>query len=149
MKSFAFCPVTDKQINERVARFNAAFTMLLLLIFLITQSIIPVLFLAVDFLLRAADYSQYSLLAISSRGIVKYFSINGYQINAGPKLFAARIGFVFSLLIIVSFLSGAVLPAIILGGILGLFSFLESVFGLCVACEIYPYVYRILQKTSL
>jgi hypothetical protein len=148
MKSFAFCPVSDKQINERVARLNAAFTVLLLLVFSITQNIIPILFLAVDFLIRAADYSRYSLLAISSKGIVKYFSINGYLINAGPKLFASRIGFVLTLVIGISFLSGAVVFSTILTGILILFSFLESVFGLCIACEIYPYVFRIFQKVT-
>ena len=146
MKSFAFCPVSDKQINERVARINAAFTVLLLLVFLITRNMVPVMFLAVDFLIRATDYSKYSLVAISSRGIVKYLSINSLLINAGPKLFAARIGFLLSLLIIAAFLLKAFTLASSLTAILILFSFLESVFGLCVACEIYPFVYRILNR---
>jgi len=145
MKSFAFCPVSDKQVNERVARINAAFTVMLLALYALTGSVIPVLILTVDFLLRAADYSKFSIIALSSKGIVRYLAINENLINAGPKLFAARIGFVFSILIAVSILLNAWLPAYVLAGVLGMFSLLESVFGLCVACEIYPYVYRLLQ----
>ena len=146
MKSYALCPVSDKKINENVARINGAFTVLLLLLSGLTHSIIPVVFLAADFLLRASDYSGYSLVGISSKGIVRYFGLNENIINAGPKIFAARLGFVLTGLIIFSFILNAYIPAIALGGVLGLFSFLEASFGLCIACEIYPYVYRLLYK---
>ena len=146
MKLYALCPVSDKKVNERVARINGAFTVLILLLSALTQSIIPVIFLAIDFLLRASDYSRYSLLGISSKGIVRYFGLNENIINAGPKIFAARLGFVLSSLIMVSFIFNAHLPALALTGILGLFSFLEAAFGLCVACEIYPFLYRFLYK---
>lgn len=144
MKYLAFCPVSDKRINEKVARTNAAFTVGLIGLFAVTQNIIPIVFLAIDFLFRAADYSRFSLIALTSRGIVKFLKPEEYLINAGPKIFAARIGFVLSLLVTLFFLFGAPVPAVIIAVILGIFSFLESVFGLCVACEIYPYLYRFL-----
>ena len=147
-KSYALCPVSDKKINESVARVNGGLTVLLLLLSGLTNSIIPVVFLAADFLLRASDYSRYSLLGISSRGIVRYFGLNENIINAGPKIFAARIGFVFTTLIILSYLLNSYIPAVGLGAVLGLFSFLEASLGLCVACEIYPYVYRLLYKVK-
>jgi len=148
MKSYALCPVSYKKVNERVARINGVFTVILLIVFGLTQSIIPVFFLAIDFLLRSSDYSKYSLIGISSKGIVRYLGLNENVINAGPKIFAARLGFIFSILIIISFFFAAYLPAIALAGVLGLFSFLEATFGLCVACEIYPYVYRLLYKVK-
>ena len=111
-----------------------------------TQSVIPVIFLTADFLLRAFNYVRFSPVAISSRGIVTYLSLSNKFINAGPKIFAARIGLVLSSLIIVAYALNAYTTAFALGGILGLFSFLESAFGLCVACKIYPYVYRLLYK---
>jgi hypothetical protein len=148
MKSYAFCPVSDKQINERVARINGAITVLLLALFGVTQSIIPVLFLSIDFLLRATDYPRFSPIAISSGKIVRYFSLNNKLINAGPKLFAARIGLVFSSIIVISFTLNAYTFGYAIAGILGLFSFLEAVFGLCVACEIYPFVYRLFYKAK-
>ncbi len=141
MKSYAICPVSDKKINEIAARINGAFTISLLIVFSLTQSIIPVVFLALDFLLRASDYSKYSLIGISSKAIVRRFALNSNFINAGPKIFAARLGFVLSSLIIITFAFSLYMPALALAGILGLFSFLETAFGLCVACEIYPFVY--------
>lgn len=148
MKSYALCPVSGKRVNERVARINGAFTVLLLIIFGLTQQIFPIVFLALDFLLRATDYSKYSLIGISSKGIVRYLALNENFINAGPKIFAARIGLVFCSLIIIAFAFNAYLPALVLSGMLGLFSFLEAAFGLCVACEIYPFVYRLLYKVK-
>lgn len=148
MKKYALCPVSDKKINERVARINGAFTVLLLIIAGLTQSIFPVIFLAADFFLRATDYSKYSLIGISSRGIVTYFGLNANVINAGPKIFAARLGFFMSSLIIILSVLQANTPALSLAGMLGLLSFLEASFGICVACEIYPFVYRLLYKVK-
>jgi hypothetical protein len=148
MKIYALCPISEKKINERVARFNAAFTVLLIAAFFITQNILFVVFLAIDFLLRTTDRAKYSLVAIFSKNITRYFQIKELMINAGPKIFAARIGLVFSSLIIVSFILNLKITAFVLAGILGLFSFLEAALGLCVACEIYPYLYRILYSRN-
>lgn len=148
MKSYAFCPISEKKIDERVARSNAAITVLLLILAAITQNLLPVLFLGVDFFMRSIDQSQYSLISIISRRIVKFFSVKAVYINAGPKLFAARIGLILSALIVILSLINAQILAYILISILGLFSFLEFAFGLCVACEIYPFLYRIFYKLS-
>lgn len=147
-RTHALCPVSDKRINERVARINGAFTVFLLVAFGLTQSIIPVIFLAIDFFLRSSVYSKYSLIGISSKNIVRYLDLNENLINAGPKIFAARIGLLLCSLIILSYSFHAYLPALALAGILGLFSFLEAAFGVCVACEIYPLVYRLLYKVK-
>ncbi len=144
MKTYALCPISEKKVNERVARVNATFTVLLITGFLITQNIFFVAFLAIDFFLRTADRAKYSLVAISSKNIIKYLQVKELMINAGPKIFAARIGLVLSSLIILSYLVNVKILALVIAGILGLFSFLEAAFGLCVACEIYPLVYRLL-----
>jgi hypothetical protein len=146
MKSYAVCPVSDKKINERVARINGLFTVLLLAFSGLTHSIVPVIFLSIDFFLRSFDFSKYSLVAVSSRGIVSYLGLNASMINAGPKIFAARIGLILSSFIITLFFFHAYLPALSIAGILGLFSFLEGAFGICVACEIYPFLYRFFYK---
>ena len=144
MKTYALCPISDKKVNERVARLNATFTVLLVSGFLITQNPFFVAFLAVDFFLRTADLAKYSLVAISSKNIIKYLPVKDLFINAGPKIFAARIGLILSSLIIITYLLNFKTLALVIAGILGLFSFLEAAFGLCVACEIYPFVYRYL-----
>lgn len=148
-KSYALCPVSDKWMNERVARINGATTILLLLTFGLTQSMIPVAFLALDFALRASDYAKYSLITRSSKGLAKCLTRSEHFINAGPKIFAARIGLVCCVLIMLTAMLNASWVAGITAGALGLFSLLETAFGFCVACEIYPYLYKAVHKGNL
>jgi len=146
MKTYAICPISDKRINERVARTNAVFTVAILIGFAISSSVFLMLFLAIDFLLRATSFSKYSLLGIASKAIVKQLAMGEQFTNAGPKIFAARIGFAISSLIVLAAVFN--LPVIAYGftAILGLFSFLEGAFGLCVACKIYPIVYKLFYR---
>jgi len=144
MKTYAFCPISENKINERVARVNAIFGVILLLGFAFTQSIFFVVFLSFDFLLRSSEYSKFSLIGISSRNIINHLPVKPNFINAGPKIFAARIGLAISVLIILSFLLSLNGLTIILATILGTFSFLEGALGFCVACQIYPYLRKFL-----
>jgi len=98
--------------------------------------------------LRTTDRAKFSLVAISSKNIAKYLHVKELLINAGPKIFAARIGLILSSLIVISYLLNAKILAMIIAGMLGLFSFLEAALGFCVACEIYPYIYRFLYSRN-
>jgi hypothetical protein len=143
-KSYIFCPVSDKRIDEKVARINGLFTTGFITLFAITGSILPVTFLIADFFLRSFYLSRYSPLAVTSRGLVNFLGLDNNLINAGPKIFAARIGLILSAVILLASLLKLTVPAYVVAGILGLFSFLEGALGICVACEIYPFLYRFL-----
>jgi len=149
MKTYALCPISDKKVNERIARVNAIITVLLLLSFIVTRNIFAIVFLAIDFFLRASGFSKYSLIAIASQNIVKWLNVKNHFINAGPKIFAARIGLVLTSLTILSLLLSFSSLSFVIAGILGLFSFLEGVFGFCVACQIYPVLYKVLYTDNL
>ena len=149
MITYAICPISNNKINEWVARVNGAFTVLLLLLFGFTGKWFIPAFLAVDFLMRSGNLSRFSPIVYSSRNIVKVLSLEELLINAGPKIFAARIGFVFSLFILAASSTSMDITALVLFSILGLFSFLEAAFGICVACKIYPFVYKFLNKNKL
>lgn len=146
MNKNAFCPVSNKKVDERVARFNAMFTVFVLIAFGFTFNIFLILFLAADFLLRALEYSKYSPIVISSKFMLALFDADPNLINAGPKIFAARIGVTLGAFIMLALLFNVHWLVIGLAGILGLFSFLEFAFGICVACIIYPYVYQIVYR---
>jgi hypothetical protein len=140
MKSFSFCPITNKKISKLVVRIHALIVVSTLLAFLITLHIIPGIFLFTDFLVRVLDRPQLSLFGHLARFIAIHLPINqGYE-NAGPKLFAARIGLLFSAIILFSLLFGSHGVAIITASLFALFAFLEGVFGFCVACLVYPYL---------
>ncbi|MGQ1891044.1 DUF4395 domain-containing protein [Thermophagus sp. OGC60D27] len=146
MKTYAFCPISPHKINENVARINGAFTFLILLAFVYSGWFWLIAFLALDFLLRSTRLSPYSPIGIISRQMVKQLSLPPRMINAGPKIFAARIGLLVSVAILATTILQYPATAIILTSILGLFSFLEAAFGICVACKIYPFVYNSLYK---
>ena len=150
MRSNALCPISDKKINERVARLNGVFTFLLLIAYAITFNIFIISFLLIDFLLRSAELFRYSLLAILSRNILKLLNIKLKLVNAGPKIFAARIGVVFSFGVLLSTsFGGWNLVGISLITIFGTCAFLEGLFGICVACQIYPFGYKLFYNSRL
>jgi len=144
MKTYAFCPISERKINEQVARINAAFTVIFLIIFAYTGSFWFMAFMTIDFLLRATSFAQYSLIGITSKQIVKILQVKVLLINAGPKIFAARIGLILSSIILGATVFSFNTLALSVAAILGLFSFLEAAFGYCVACKVYPFIYSVL-----
>ena len=99
-----------------------------------------------DFIIRAIPHSKLSPLNIISQNIARYLSVGEKLINAGPKIFAARIGALVAALIIIAYILSFTVLSWILAGILVLFSFLEAALGICVACKLYPYIYKLLYK---
>ena len=108
-----------------------------------TQSILPVLLLLVDFVLRGSGNARFSPLAIVSKQVQKIFVIAPKTVNAGPKLFAARIGIVFSSAVVILHLIGLPFSAFTVAGVFAFCAFLEAAFSFCVACRIYPFVYKL------
>ena len=143
MNSNVFCPISFAKIDENVARINAAQTVLLLGLYFATQSILPVLLLLVDFVLRGSGNARFSPLAIVSKQVQKIFAIAPKTVNAGPKLFAARIGIVFSAAVVILHLIGLPFSAFTVAGVFAFCAFLEAAFSFCVACRIYPFVYKL------
>ena len=148
MSNNAFCPISFKKIDEHVARLNGFFTVVLLVVFLLTSNIFPVLFLIADFFVRSIEKPQYSPLAIVSKFLLKQLKVNPLLINAGPKIFAARIGLLFAVLVTLSSVLGFTTTAVVFTLIFGICALLEAAVGFCVACRIYPLVYRLIYQTD-
>lgn len=132
------CPITDKRIDERVARLNGVFTVLLVALFIAFNFWIGLLILIVDFSIRGFNDSKYSPICQLSKRIAKGFNFESKLINAGPKIFAAQVGLFLAAVALVGFAAGCSTFCLVVAGVLGFFSFLESVFGFCVACQLYP-----------
>ncbi len=134
------CPISSEMINEKAARVNGALTVLCLLVFLLTPFKAVIWILGADFLIRGFIRPSYSFFSFVSRNILRLVHAEPAMINAGPKIFAAKVGFVFCCLIaLLQFLhlpaAGAVIAALLL-----FFAFLETAAGFCVACRLYPYM---------
>lgn len=134
------CPVSDEKVNEKIVRFTALITFLIALGFIYKPNILLVAFLAFDFYARGFGISSFSILALTGSGLKNYIPFRSKIIDKAPKIFAARIGFILSLLAIVLLLSNAVLASQITIVILAFFAFLEWAAGFCMGCYIYSWI---------
>jgi hypothetical protein len=138
------CPVDFVPVNENITRLNAAQTLLLAVIWLFTAAPVIPAVLTIDFLLRAANYGRFSPLNVLSSFLVRALSIPAKPVDRAPKRFAAGVGFLFCLSILILSLTPYRLAAGILAGILLLFASLEAFFAFCAGC----YVYFFLKKVA-
>ena len=140
------CPVNYDIVNERVTRFNALYTLLALMLFLAFPNQWLLVGLAADFLLRTYKKGKYSLIAFLSRNTVTGLKLRSSTINAGPKIFAAKIGLCMITGAWFAWFMNYHITAMIISVIVVLFAFLEFAFGICVACKIYPFYRRLFYK---
>lgn len=134
------CPVSTRMISESISRMNAFFTFVFAALFLATGNMIYLLVMISDFILRNICHGRLNPVLHLNRYLTSLLPVGKKMVNAGPKVFASRVGLFLSvsgmiLMLMVSF-SASLLPVCILG----LFSFLELTFGYCIACQIYPYI---------
>ncbi|MDG5800404.1 DUF4395 domain-containing protein [Marinilabiliaceae bacterium ANBcel2] len=143
LKIETMCPISGKKVNKWIARVNATLTTLLLLLYFFSNSVFIIFFLTIDFALRGFEKQRYSLLSIISTKIVEYLPVEKKMENAGPKFFAARIGWVFSLMVLIAYFFNLPVTANIIAGVFAFFAFLEAAVGFCLACYIYPYFLKV------
>ena len=136
------CPISFKTIDERVARVNGALTVLALAITVFGGLPWLLLPLGADFFIRAFLEPKYSPFAAIARKLLKAMGLAPKMTNAGPKIFAARLGFLFCALIYALYWSGFSLAANTVACLFMFFAFLEAAFGFCVACKVYPLLLR-------
>jgi hypothetical protein len=131
------CPISNDTVDERAARVSALCGLVLIGFSLALASPWPVLFLAADFGLRGFGARSLSPVAKLSRWTCKRLGIAASPVNAGPKAFAAKLGFAFSLTMATAFLAGRGSMALVAGVPFALCALLESAVGFCVGCWAY------------
>jgi len=140
------CPVSFKQIDGTIARINAVYITLLIVLFLSTYNQFILYFLALDFLFRLTDYKKFSLIFILSSTTKKLFSLKTHMTDEAAKKLAATFGLIFILLMIVLNNLGLDIALTITAIILLSCSSLEMLFNYCVGCEIYHIFKKITRK---
>jgi len=131
------CPIDFVKINENKARLIAFFVLVLTLVYLKTGFWLIIAFLFVDFVLRAVNLGKYSLLGFLSDAIIKQLKIKNKPVDRAPKRFAAMIGAVFTVAILVTSFLLLPIAAFLLAAILAVFATLESFFSFCAGCYVY------------
>lgn len=139
------CPISKETVNKYVVRIIGFFVAVLVSLYVYTGNVYIMLFLIYDFYIRAFTKLNYSPLAQLSKYIVKKFNIGFEKIDKAPKIFAARVGFLFSTSAVLLYFQNPV-ASIVVSLILVFFALLESLFNFCVGCVVYTYIVLPLNK---
>lgn len=133
----ASCPVSFIKVDEHQVRTHALLVSILAMLFVASGSVWVLAVLLYDFAVRVLIAPKYSLLFQTSRGLVLISGMRIRPVDAGPKMFAAKIGFAF--VTAGTFLTAADLmePSLWLLTVMALFAALEAAYGFCVGCKMY------------
>ncbi|HEX2869469.1 MAG TPA: DUF4395 domain-containing protein [Ignavibacteriales bacterium] len=143
------CPLSPERVNENAVRITGFLTALLLSLYLVWNNVYVVLFLMLDFFIRTFTPLKYSPLSGLASALTRLLRLPVIKIPKAPKMFAARLGFVFTLLITLLHFAGMNLTSAVLALVLILFALLEAALNICVGCQVYTYIVLPFYKREL
>lgn len=149
MKQFnqLICPVSSERVDENRVRATALGVILMMGAFLWTGMAIFPAFVALDFYIRAFTRLPYSPISWLANLFVKRMGTKALWIDKAPKIFAARIGLLLTVVSTAAALLGWSYTAYIAGSTLVLFAFFECGLNFCAGCWVYTYVvYPLVRK---
>lgn len=134
------CPISTDRVNSWLTKIYSFFTFSIVSIFLLTPFKEVIFISAIDFTIRIFFGVKYSPVCTAIRFGLKVTNTPVNMINAGPKKFAAKVGFLFTLLIS----AGVIFNFPTLSLVAGVVAFLaigaEVFFDFCLACTMYSYL---------
>lgn len=134
------CPISDQRVNEQVTRFNAMFAIAVIVSAFVLNSIFLLVFLIADFFMRGFTEMKFSPISFVSHYLSNTFNLPVKMIDKAPKVFAARLGFLMTIIIAGLFMFELHVASFIAAGMLIFFAGLEFVFAICIGCTIYTYL---------
>lgn len=136
------CPITYKIVDQNIIRIVASEVSILGGFFIIYPNFTILAFLLYDFFVRMMGYEKISPLYNIAKVVSKLFGVKKDKIDAGPKEFALKIGFIFALLSVAIFLLDQTFLTIIVIAILTACALLEALFNYCIGCKMYMLLMR-------
>lgn len=140
------CPLIFRQVDATVTRINTLFVISTIVAFLLTQSLVILIVLIIDFMFRLYGYKHLSPIQNISLFIQKKLSLPVKMEDAGAKRLAAFFGVGFTFALLITSWLGTDLATAIIAGIFLFCAALELLFGYCIACKIYYIVKKIYPK---
>lgn len=134
------CPVSSERVDENRVRVTALGVILLMGAYFATGNALFPALAAADFYLRAFTKLPHSPIGWMAKQFVKRMGTRPVWIDKAPKIFAARIGLLLTVITTAAAMLGWSLAAYLTGSTLVLFAFLECGLNFCAGCWIYTYV---------
>jgi len=138
------CPISGEQRDNTTVRVVAGFVFViggasLMVAFLVSTGTATIItgFLALDFIIRAFIRPKYSPVATLARGVVSALNLPRKLVDNAPKVFAARIGVLFSVVTTILYAANLLFAGSVVLVILLICASLESFFSFCLGCWMY------------
>jgi hypothetical protein len=133
------CPMSTQRISRHVVRLTGLMMAAMITLYLFTGNIGFIMAIVIDYFIRAFTALPYSPFSRVAMQIVRWTDWSPNRIDKAPKIFAARVGWLFAMATaVLHFIYPPASP--IVGAALMTFALLESVFDFCVGCVVYTYI---------
>ena len=133
------CPISTQRINRHVVRLTGLMMATMIALYLLTGNITFIMVIVLDYFIRAFTNLPDSPFSWVAAQIADSFDWSPKQIDKAPKIFAARVGWLFAAATaVLYFIYPPASP--IVGTTLMAFALLESVLDFCVGCVVYTYI---------
>ena len=134
------CPIDENTMDNSVVRINSFMASMILLSFIVLDKYIFIGIITLDLALKLYN-PKYSPGYTVSKKIRDLFGVEKHFINAAPKQFAMKLGFSFSLLIVLlTLMNMSQITLGIFSSIFLLLMFLEWGLDYCIGCKLYALI---------
>jgi len=133
----AACPVALVKVDEYQVRILALIVTLTAATYVWSGSVWLLALLCYDFAVRIFGIPKGSPFFLVSRVINARLPYAAKPVDAGPKKFAAKIGFLLAVTALLLALAGYASGTVWLMGLMAIFALLEAACGFCVGCKLY------------
>ena len=133
----ASCPISPELVNARLTRTYSFFTLATIIIYAYTPYKEIIFISTIDFFIRIFFGVKYSPICTFIKYILNIGNFKAEMVNAGPKKFAAKIGFIITSLMSISYILGLTYTSIVLAHVSIIAVGADAVFGYCIACKMH------------
>ena len=135
MKSL-ICPISNQKIDRHVVRLTGFMMATMIGLYLLTGNVLFIAIISVDYFIRAFTSLPASPFSWTAVQFVRGLGLKPKLIDKEPKIFAARVGWLFALTatILYFFVPAA---SVVVALILMSFALLESLLDFCMGCFVY------------
>lgn len=143
------CPTSKQRIDKNIVRITGFLIAVLIAVYTFTGAVYLMVLIAADYFIRAFTMMKFGPLSWLAYKISSVMDIARKNIDKAPKIFAARVGFLFAFTLTMLFFVDSA-ASIAVGIALMSFALLESIFDICVGCLVYTHlVYPLFGRTKV
>ncbi|QOP45478.1 DUF4395 domain-containing protein [Sulfurimonas paralvinellae] len=137
------CPLNFVKVDSNIARFSSLFVALLVIVYLITNNVWILYFLAFDFIMKLflnPGISPIMMLATFLKGL---FKIKDKFTDGGAKKLAGMFGLTFVILLIIAHYLDIWVLSLGIAIVFLICSLLDVFLNFCIGCKIYYIIRKI------